>query len=80
MYRKATLSDCEKVYHLICNMERKQLPFDRFYLIYQEQINNRHYYCPSGCLQIHHLQEYMAFPVPRTAAVKSTNSRLSFPL
>lgn len=45
MYRKATLNDCEKVYHLICNMERKQLPFDRFYLIYQEQINNRHYYC-----------------------------------
>ena len=45
MYRKATLNDCEKVYHLICNMERKQLPFGRFYLIYQEQINNRHYYC-----------------------------------
>ena len=40
MYRKATLNDCEKVYSLICDMERKQLPFDKFYSIYQEQINN----------------------------------------
>ena len=26
-------------------MERKQLPFDRFSKIYQEQIVNKHYYC-----------------------------------
>jgi len=45
MYRKATLNDCEKVYSLICDMECKQLPLDRFYSIYQEQMNNRHYYC-----------------------------------
>ena len=45
MYRKATLNDCEKVYSLICDMECKQLPLDKFYSIYQEQINNRHYYC-----------------------------------
>lgn len=26
-------------------MDCKQLPFDRFYSIYQEQIKNEHYYC-----------------------------------
>jgi len=45
MYRKATLNDCEKVYHLICEMECKQLPFDRFLAIYQKQMGNRHYFC-----------------------------------
>ena len=45
MYRKATLNDCEKIYHLICDMECKQLPFHRFYSIFQEQLDDRHYYC-----------------------------------
>ncbi len=45
MYRKASLNDCKKVYKLICDMECKQLPFDRFCSIYQEQIKNKHYYC-----------------------------------
>lgn len=45
MYRKATLNDCEKIYKLICDMECKQLPFKRFFVIYREQMNNRHYYC-----------------------------------
>lgn len=45
MYRKAMLHDCEKVYSLICDMERKQLPFDKFCSIYQNQINNKHYCC-----------------------------------
>lgn len=45
MYRKATLNDCEKIYKLICDMECKQLPFKRFFAIYREQMNNRHYYC-----------------------------------
>lgn len=31
MYRIATLSDCEKVHSLICEMECKHLPFDRFF-------------------------------------------------
>ncbi len=44
MYRKATLNDCEKVYSLICDMEHKQLPFDRFYTIYQQQIEDRYHY------------------------------------
>lgn len=45
MYRIATLSDCEKVHSLICEMKCKHLPFDRFFSIYKEQISNRHYYC-----------------------------------
>lgn len=45
MYRKAELKDCERVYNLICEMECKQLPFDRFSAIYSEQISDRHYYC-----------------------------------
>lgn len=45
MYRKGTINDCEKVYNLICEMEQKQLPFDRFSAIYQKQISNRYFYC-----------------------------------
>ena len=45
MYRKATLDDCNKVYNLICEMECRQLAFDRFSVIYQEQMSNGHYYC-----------------------------------
>ncbi len=45
MYRKATFDDCEKVYSLICDMECKRLPFDRFYSIYQQQLSDSHYYC-----------------------------------
>lgn len=45
MYRKAILDDCEKVYRLICEMECKQLPFERFSAIYREQLSDRHYYC-----------------------------------
>lgn len=45
MYRKAILKDFERIYHLICELEGKQLPFDRFFAIYQEQIGNGQYYC-----------------------------------
>lgn len=45
MYRKATLHDCEKIYHLICDMECRQLPYDRFYSIFQKQLDDRRYYC-----------------------------------
>ena len=45
MYRKASLNDCKNIYHLICDMECKQLPFDKFYSMYQEQINNKYYCC-----------------------------------
>lgn len=45
MYRKATASDCERVYKLICDMENKELHYDKFSAIFQEQINNMYYYC-----------------------------------
>lgn len=45
MYRKGTFDDCKKVYDLICEMEQKQLPFERFSMIYQKQISNEHFYC-----------------------------------
>ncbi len=45
MYRKATLDDCKRVYELICEMEGKQLPSDRFSAIYQRQLRNKYHYC-----------------------------------
>lgn len=45
MYRKSELSDCKAVYNLICDLECKELPFDKFSEIYEEQINNKNYYC-----------------------------------
>ncbi len=45
MYRKSTLDDCEKIYKLICDIEQKQLQFDKFCSIYKKQFNNNHYYC-----------------------------------
>lgn len=45
MYRKGMLKDCKGVYDLICEMESKQLPFDRFSAIFQAQICDKHYYC-----------------------------------
>jgi Acetyltransferases len=45
MYRKATIHDCPTVYHLICDMENRQLPFEQFRTIYRDQLNDRHYYC-----------------------------------
>ena len=45
MYRKATVSDCKKVYDLICDMENKKLPYARFQEIFGDQLSNRNYYC-----------------------------------
>ena len=45
MIRKATVSDCARIYDLICDMERRELPFDRFQKIYRDQLDNRHFYC-----------------------------------
>ena len=45
MYRKATICDCSDIYDLICDMERKELPFDRFQKIYCNQLTDEHYYC-----------------------------------
>ena len=45
MYRKATIYDCKNIYDLICDMEHKELPFDRFQKIFCNQLTNEHYYC-----------------------------------
>ncbi|AKN33821.1 GNAT family acetyltransferase [Clostridium carboxidivorans P7] len=45
VYRKTTLEDCRAVYDLICNMENKKLPYDKFEKIYHNQINDFNYYC-----------------------------------
>lgn len=45
MYRKATLNDCERIYSLICDLEETKFPYEKFYEIYCEQLNSRHYYC-----------------------------------
>lgn len=43
--RKGGLKDCKEIYDLICEMESRQLPFDRFAEIYQAQLCDRHYDC-----------------------------------
>jgi len=45
VYRKATVNDCEQVYHLICDMEHRELPYTRFQEIYNHQLCDTNYYC-----------------------------------
>lgn len=45
MFRKSTIQDCAAVYELICGLEGKELPFDRFSEIYSKQVNDKRYYC-----------------------------------
>lgn len=45
MYRKSTTDDCMAIYELICDMERKELAYDKFSEIYHRQLNDRSYYC-----------------------------------
>ncbi len=45
MFRKGALDDCKIIYNLICEMECKQLPFDKFFNIYKKQVNDKYYYC-----------------------------------
>ena len=45
MFRKSTAADCCAVYDLICDMESKALPYDKFAAIYIEQQKSSSYYC-----------------------------------
>ena len=45
MYRKSKLGDCQIIYFLICDMENKKLPYDRFVEIYNSQLADERYYC-----------------------------------
>lgn len=44
-YRRGTIKDCEAVYRLICEMECKQLLFDKFCKIYRNQLKDKQYHC-----------------------------------
>ncbi len=44
-YRKGTFADCEQVFHLICEMEKKELAYDRFVEIFHKQLLRDRYYC-----------------------------------
>ena len=45
MYRSADMQDCEAVYQMICDMESKMLPYDRFQEIFQRQLEDGRYEC-----------------------------------
>ena len=38
MFRKSTLADCKAIYDLICDLEKKELPYERFCDIYTRQV------------------------------------------
>ena len=44
-FRKSTLEDCKAIHSLICDMESKKLPYDRFEDIYHYQMSDCQYYC-----------------------------------
>ena len=45
MFRKSEEKDCKDIYDLICDMENKQLPYDIFEKMYQNQLKRKDMYC-----------------------------------
>ncbi len=45
MFREAALTDCSSVYALICDMEQRELPYDKFCEIYEKQMGDERYCC-----------------------------------
>lgn len=45
MFRTAIESDCKDVYQMICDMEAKVLPYEKFYSIYKRQLSDIRYEC-----------------------------------
>ena len=45
MFRKATINDSDRIYHLICDLEQEELPYRRFQEIFQRQLNDSRYCC-----------------------------------
>ena len=45
MFRKAERKDCQSVYALICDMERRELPYEPFREIFQGQLDDERYCC-----------------------------------
>ena len=46
--RKAVLADCEKIYSLICDLEGREISFEKFRGIFSEQLSSTRYYCLLG--------------------------------
>ncbi len=49
MFRKAVYEDCEAVYELICGMEGRRLPFERFAGIFKSQLDEPERCCCLVC-------------------------------
>lgn len=45
MFRKSKEGDCKAVYDLICDMEKKELPYEAFEAIYLRQLAREEQYC-----------------------------------
>jgi PhnO protein len=45
MFRNGTLDDCKAIYSLVCNMENRALPYDRFFDIFRSQVEDPNYQC-----------------------------------
>ena len=45
MLRKATPKDCKTVYHFLCELENKKLPYEQFTAIFQRQLDSEIYCC-----------------------------------
>ncbi len=45
MLRKSTEADCRQIYAMMCDMENKELPYDKFETIYKEQLGDDDRYC-----------------------------------
>jgi PhnO protein len=45
MFRKSNEADCRPIYDMMCDMENKELPYDKFETIYKEQLGDEDRYC-----------------------------------
>lgn len=45
VFQKASPNDCRAVYGLICDMEQKELPYEKFQEIFLFQLSQPHFYC-----------------------------------
>lgn len=45
MFRTAIESDCRAIYQMICDMEDKILPYEKFESIYKRQLKDKRYEC-----------------------------------
>lgn len=44
IFRKATASDCADAFRLVCEIEKKRLPYTEFSTIFRQQLGNKQYF------------------------------------